>query len=89
MFPTAGAEFDYTRRVLPRTPSFLVGWTMATGLMVAAAGHISGGVYNPAVAIGLLLARKLTPVQAITYIIAEVLGGLLGVGGVGAGGGVF
>jgi APA family basic amino acid/polyamine antiporter len=42
MFPTAGAEFDYTRRVLPRTPSFLVGWAMATGLMVAAAAIAVG-----------------------------------------------
>src|SRR3954469_19282006 len=49
---------------------------LAIGLMVAAAGHISGGVYNPAITCGLLLARKLTPVQGISYIIAQLLGGL-------------
>ena len=49
---------------------------LAIGLMVAAAGHISGGVYNPAITCGLLLARKLTPLQGISYIIAQLLGGL-------------
>lgn len=37
MFPSAGAEYDYTRRVFPARWSFLVGWTMVIGLMVAAA----------------------------------------------------
>jgi MIP family channel proteins len=50
---------------------------LAIGLMVAAAGHISGGVYNPAIACGLVLARKLTPALGIAYIIAEFLGGLV------------
>jgi MIP family channel proteins len=49
---------------------------LAIGLMVAAAGHISGGVYNPAITCGLLLARKLTPVQGISYIVAQLLGGV-------------
>jgi APA family basic amino acid/polyamine antiporter len=38
MFPNAGAEYDYTRRVFPERWAFLVGWTMVVGLMVAAAG---------------------------------------------------
>jgi APA family basic amino acid/polyamine antiporter len=37
MFPNAGAEYDYTRRVFPARLAFLVGWTMTVGLMVAAA----------------------------------------------------
>jgi APA family basic amino acid/polyamine antiporter len=37
MFPNAGAEYDYTRRVFPERWAFLVGWTMVVGLMVAAA----------------------------------------------------
>lgn len=50
---------------------------LAIGLMVAAAGHISGGVYNPALVCGLALARKLTPVQAVSFIIAELLGAVV------------
>ena len=37
MFPNAGAEYDYTRRVFAERWAFLVGWTMVVGLMVAAA----------------------------------------------------
>jgi APA family basic amino acid/polyamine antiporter len=36
MFPRAGAEYEYTRQVFPAWASFLVGWTMVVGLMVAA-----------------------------------------------------
>ncbi len=49
---------------------------LAIGVMIAAAGHISGGSYNPAVTIGLLISGKLTPQQAVTYIIAELAGGV-------------
>jgi APA family basic amino acid/polyamine antiporter len=42
MFPTAGAEFDYTRHVLPRSVAVMVGWMMAGGLMVAAAAIAIG-----------------------------------------------
>jgi len=37
MFPSAAAEYDYTRRVFAERWAFLVGWTMVIGLMVAAA----------------------------------------------------
>ena len=42
MFPNAGAEYDYTRRVFPDRWAFVVGWMMATGLMVAAAAIATG-----------------------------------------------
>jgi APA family basic amino acid/polyamine antiporter len=42
MFPKAGAEYEYTRRVLPARVAFVVGWTMAAGLMVAAAAIAVG-----------------------------------------------
>jgi APA family basic amino acid/polyamine antiporter len=37
MFPNAGAEYDYTRRVAPPWVAFLIGWLMILGLIVAAA----------------------------------------------------
>jgi len=48
---------------------------LAIGLFVAAAGHVSGGVYNPAIAVGLVVARKLAPARAAGFIVAELLGG--------------
>jgi aquaporin Z len=60
----------------------LVGVAAAHGLvlaiMISALGHISGGVFNPAVAVGLWVARKLDTVKAVSYIVAELLGGVAG-----------
>jgi APA family basic amino acid/polyamine antiporter len=42
MYPSAGAEYDYSRRVLPERWAFAVGWTMVLGLMVAAAAIAVG-----------------------------------------------
>lgn len=42
MYPAAGAEFDYTRRVAPPWVAFLVGWVMIVGLIVAG-GAVSLG----------------------------------------------
>ncbi|MBI3979000.1 MAG: aquaporin [Chloroflexi bacterium] len=50
---------------------------LAIGLMVAAAGHISGGHFNPAVTIGLLTAGKIAPRKAAGYIVAQLLGGIV------------
>lgn len=47
---------------------------LAIGLLVAAGGHISGGVYNPAIAIGLMAAGKLPYVRGATFIVAQLLG---------------
>jgi aquaporin TIP len=51
---------------------------LAIGLFVAAAGHISGGVYNPALAAGLWVTKKLDSMRAIAYIIAEFAGATAG-----------
>jgi APA family basic amino acid/polyamine antiporter len=37
MFPSAAAEYEYTRRALPERFAFLVGWMMISALIVAAA----------------------------------------------------
>jgi len=37
MFPSAAGEYAYTRQALPEWVAFIVGWTMITGLVVAAA----------------------------------------------------
>jgi MIP family channel proteins len=47
---------------------------LAIGLMIAAAGHISGGHYNPAVTIGLWLGGKTGSMKALAYIIVQLAG---------------
>lgn len=49
---------------------------LAIGLMVTATGHISGGHFNPALTIGLLIGKKIDVPGAVAYIIAQLLGGL-------------
>ena len=50
---------------------------LAIGLMVAAAGHISGGHYNPAVTFGLWLGGKIGTIKAIAYVIVQLLGAVV------------
>lgn len=49
---------------------------LAIGLLVAAGGHISGGVYNPALTIGLMAVRKLPYGRGVLFIIVQLLGGI-------------
>jgi aquaporin Z len=46
-------------------------------VMVFAGGHISGAHYNPAVTLGVLIRGKLKPVDAVPYILAQVVGAAL------------
>jgi aquaporin Z len=50
---------------------------LAIGIMVASAGHISGGVYNPALVCGLVAARRMTVSRGVYYIVAQLVGALL------------
>lgn len=56
----------------------LLGVSLAFGLtvltMAYALGHISGGHFNPAVTIGLLLGRRFEAREALPYIVTQVLG---------------
>src|ERR671936_216894 len=59
----------------------LLGVAFANGLaiavMVSAMGHISGGHFNPAVTLGFFLTRRLAPVLALTYWIAQFAAGAI------------
>jgi len=50
---------------------------LAIGLMVAAAGQISGGVYNPSLTIALMAARRIGVNRGIYYIVAQLIGALV------------
>jgi aquaporin Z len=48
------------------------------GLLAAiqAAGYVSGGHFNPAVTVGALLDRRIDPMNAVGYIVAQVVGAI-------------
>jgi aquaporin TIP len=50
---------------------------LTIGIMVASAGHISGGVYNPALTFGLVAARRMSVSRGVYYIVAQLIGALL------------
>jgi aquaporin Z len=61
------------------TPNLLVvPFSFGLGLLAAifAVGHISGGHFNPAVTVAMILDRRTTPVEGAGYIIAQVIGAI-------------
>lgn len=62
------------------TPGLLVvPFAFGFGLLAAiyAFGHISGGHFNPAVTLAMVLDRRTTPVDAVGYIVAQIAGAIL------------
>lgn len=59
-----------------------VGVSLAFGLTVVtgayALGHVSGGHFNPAVTAGLVAGGRFPAAQALAYIVAQVLGAIVG-----------
>ncbi len=61
------------------TPGLLVvPFAFGLGLLAAifAFGHLSGGHFNPAVSIGMALDKRMTPMDAVGYIVAQVIGAI-------------
>ena len=56
--------------------SIAFGLTVVTGAY--AVGHVSGGHFNPAVTLGLTFGGRFSAAHAPGYIIAQVIGGILG-----------
>lgn len=47
-------------------------------IMISILGHISGGLFNPAISIALWVTGKLTSTKTVVFIISQVLGGIAG-----------
>jgi aquaporin Z len=58
--------------------AFAFGLTVLT--MVYAVGHISGGHFNPAVSLGLVVGKRFPASELLHYIIAQVVGGIAAAG---------
>jgi aquaporin TIP len=74
---TLGASLNFARFPGPVGPLFiLVAVALAHGLaiavMVSAMGHISGGHFNPAITLGFLITRRLAPILALVYWLAQI-----------------
>jgi aquaporin Z len=61
------------------TGLLVVPFAFGFGLLAAifAFGHISGGHFNPAVTVAMVLDKRTTPVDAVGYIVAQVIGAIL------------
>ena len=47
-------------------------------VMIYAGGHISGGHYNPAVTVAVLIRRRIGLADAAAYVVAQLAGGIVG-----------
>jgi MIP family channel proteins len=50
---------------------------LALALAITALGHVSGGHFNPAVTISMMVTRNISVVLGVLYIVAQVVGGVL------------
>jgi aquaporin Z len=68
----------------PQVGIGLTGVSIAFGLtvltMAYAIGHISGCHLNPAVTVGLVVARRFPAGEAVPYVVAQVIGAVVGAG---------
>eukprot|EP00759_Apiculatamorpha_spiralis_P033796 PhF_6_TR35005/c0_g1_i2/m.50912/K09866/AQP4; aquaporin-4 len=68
--------YNKTNSVLTVALSF--GTTVAA--LISGFGHVSGVQFNPSVTLGLFLARRLSWRRSIVFVVAQHVGGLMGVG---------
>src|SRR5262245_13669370 len=64
--------------IVPTSGILVVPWAFGFGLLAAvfAFGHISGGHFNPAVTIAMVLDRRTTPMDAVGYILSQIIGAI-------------
>lgn len=51
---------------------------LAIAILVSTLGHISGGLFNPALTVGLWATRRLDSVTSVAYILAQLAGAVAG-----------
>lgn len=72
-----GAGAIMTMAQWDATGGALVGIAAAHGfviaVMVSALGHISGGHFNPAVSLGVLIAKGIKPIEFVAYVVTQLV----------------
>jgi aquaporin TIP len=51
---------------------------LVIAVMVSSLGHISGGLFNPALTAGLWVTRRLDTMHAVAYVLAQIVGATVG-----------
>ncbi|KAK6946442.1 Major intrinsic protein [Dillenia turbinata] len=84
LYVTVATVIGYKKTADPCSTVGLLGIAWAFGgmifILVYCTAGISGGHINPAVTFGLFLARKVSLIRAIAYMVAQCLGAICGVG---------
>ncbi|OAY50537.1 aquaporin PIP2-7 [Manihot esculenta] len=84
LYVTIATVIGYKKQTDPCAGVGLLGIAWSFGgmifILVYCTAGISGGHINPAVTLGLFLARKVSLVRAIAYMVAQCLGAICGVG---------
>ncbi|XP_078545266.1 aquaporin-2-like [Lissotriton helveticus] len=65
---------------LPTVLQISMAFGLAIATMVQAVGHVSGAHINPAVTVAFLVGSHISFLRALFYILAQILGGLVGAG---------
>ena len=68
----------YQAAKTPEPISVAVGFGLAAGVLLWVFQHVSGGHFNPAVSFGFLVSRRVSLARGIFYIVAQIVGGILG-----------
>ncbi|WAR21884.1 PIP1-like protein, partial [Mya arenaria] len=80
IFISTMSAVDMDTTVDPSAKYVKVGLTF--GIMIAVGiqmiGHVSGGHINPAVSLAMAVARQISPLRAVFYVLAQLSGGMCG-----------
>ncbi|NXH49329.1 AQP2 protein, partial [Dicaeum eximium] len=73
-----GSALTWPSAPAPSTLQIALAFGLAIGTLVQALGHVSGAHINPAVTLGCLLGSQLSLLRALFYVVAQLLGGVVG-----------
>ncbi|NXH20611.1 AQP2 protein, partial [Bucco capensis] len=73
-----GSALDWPSAPCPSTLQVALAFGLAIGTLVQALGHGSGAHLNPAVTLACLLGSQLSLLRALFYVVAQLLGGVVG-----------
>lgn len=64
----------------PAVIQIALGQGLTLAVLVGALGNISGGHMNPAVTLGFVIARRISALRGLLYVLAQISGAILGAG---------